>query len=133
MDTGKEDKHEAIDYGFVEMPSVEGHRRFILGSLIDRYSASRDSDAYVAILHRNDSEHYIMGIYDDLREALQTRYIANSILIGAQQLQGNHMSVHHISGPSIEDKIFDPKTNSIKALDPKNKSVKETEQKPTEE
>jgi hypothetical protein len=124
MDQGTENSHEALDYGFVEMPGVEGHRRFILGSLMDRYGASRDNDAYVLILHRNDCEHYIMGIYDDLREALQTRFVSNSILIGAQQFkQGNHMGVHHISGPSIENRVFDPKTNSITEIG----------QKPTEE
>ena len=114
MDEGREDTHEALDYGFVEMPGVEGHRRFILGSLVDRYQASRDGDAYIIILHRNDAEHYIMGVYDELREALQTRYVANSILIGANQFaQGNHMGVHHISGHPIEDKMFDPKTNTV--------------------
>lgn len=118
MDEGREDTHEALDYGFVEMPSVEGHRRFILGSLIDRYSANRDSDAYVLILHHNDCEHYMMGVYDDLREALQTRYVANSILIGANQFaQGNHMGVHHISGDLVQNKIFDPKTNTVKQLE----------------
>lgn len=124
MDEGREDTHIAQDYGFVEMPGVEGHRRFILTSLLDRYSASRDQDAYVIILHRNDCEHYIMGVYDDIREALQTRFITNSILIGANQFaQGNHMGVHHISGPCIEDKVYDPKTNTVKQLEPKSEET----------
>lgn len=119
MDDRAEAPHEALDYGFVEMPGVEGHRRFILGSLVERYQASRDGDAYVIILHRNDAEHYIMGVYDELREALQTRYVANSILIGSNQFaQGNHMGVHHISGPPIQDKMFDPKTNTVIPFNP---------------
>ncbi len=122
MDEGKEPAHQALNYGFVEMPGVEGHHRFILITLLDRYIESRDKEAYVAILHRNDCEHYIMGIYDDLREALQTRFITNSILIGANQFaQGNHMGIHHISGPCIEDKVFDPKTNTIKQLESESK------------
>ena len=49
MDEGTEPTHEALDYGFVEMPGVEGHRRFILGSLVERYQAGRDQDAYVLV------------------------------------------------------------------------------------
>jgi hypothetical protein len=120
MDEGTEPTHAAVDYGFTEMPGVKGHRRFILTTLLDRYGESRDKEVWVAIVHRNDVEHYIMGIYDDLREALQTRFVANSILVGSNQFaQANFMMVHHISGPAIEDKMFDPKTNTV--LDVKKK------------
>jgi len=120
MDETRED-NVASEYGFFELPGADTtHRNFILESLVGRYHASRDKDAYIAIVHRNDVQHYIMGVYDDLREALQTRFVANSILCGSKQFgQANFMMVHHISGPAIEDKVFDPKTNSIKDFDPK--------------
>lgn len=106
--------HPAVSYGFTELPGTTGHRNFILTALLDRYTEQRDKEAYVIIMHRLDVEHYIMGVYDDLREACQTRFVCNSILLGANQLQQkNHMGVHHISGPSIEDQVFDPKTNTI--------------------
>ncbi len=120
MDEGSENTHLANDYGFAEIPGVEGHRSFILGALQDRYAQQRDKDAYVIIMHRHDTEHYIMGVYDNLREACQTRFVCNSILLGANQFQQkNHMAVHHISGPCIEDQVFDPKTNTVVSLDPK--------------
>lgn len=121
MGAGTENTHPSVDYGFIELPSVgDGHRTFILSALRDRYIEQRDKEAYVIIMHRHDTEHYVMGVYDDLREACQTRFVCNSILMGARQLeQKNHMGVHHIAGPAIEDKIFDPKTNSVVPLNPK--------------
>ncbi len=114
MGEGTENTHLSLKYGFAEMPGTEGHRNFILTALRDRWVEYRDKDAYVIIMHRHDTEHYIMGVYDTLREACQTRFVCNSILIGANQLQQkNHMGVHHISGPCIEDKIFDPATNTV--------------------
>ncbi len=113
MDQGTENTHLASKYGFAEMPGTSGHRNFILTALQDRYIEYRDKDAYVIIMHR-DIEHYIMGVYDTLREACQTRFVCNSILFGANQFQQkNHMGVHHISGPCVEDKVFDPKTDTV--------------------
>lgn len=124
MDEGREDTENiqpiAAEYGFIELPAVEGHRTFILEQLQERYIEGRDKDdVYILILHRNDIEHYIMGVYDDLREALQTRFVSNSILSGGGQFkQGNFMMVHKIAGPTIEDMIFDAKTDSVKPFDP---------------
>ncbi len=102
-------------YGFIELPAVDEHRNFILELLRDRYVENRDKDMYITIVHRHGNEHYIMGIYDSLREALQTRFVANSLLHGGSSFSpDNFMMVHHISGPTIEDKVFDPKTNTVK-------------------
>ena len=123
MDTAPEHTHLAANYGFIELPAVDGHRNFILEQLKDRYLESRDKEAFIIILHRNDTEHFIMGVYDDLREALQTRFVSNSILGGGEQFsQGNFMMTHHISGPPIEDKIFDAVNNSIKDFNVKPKT-----------
>ena len=105
-------------YGFIELPAVDEHRNFILELLQDRYVENRDKDAYIAIIHRHGNEHYIMGVYETLREALQTRFVANSILHGATQFSpDNFMMVHHISGPTVQDKAFDPITNTVKDVE----------------
>jgi len=101
------------EYGFTELPTVvEGHRTFVLTDLIKRY-AERDGN-YVIILHRINTEHFIMGVYEELREALQTRYVANLILHGGHKFDDMHfVQVHNISGSVIEDKIYNAKTNEV--------------------
>jgi len=113
MGQGTEHTHQAVSYGFTELPGTTDHRNFILTALLDRYTEQRDKEAYVIIMHRLGIEHYIMGVYDTLREACQTRFVSNSLLLGANQLQQNHIRVHPISGPSTEDRVFDPKTNTV--------------------
>lgn len=109
----------AAEYGFTELPTVADHRNFILDVLRDRYIEARDKkDAYVAIVHRNSTEHYIVGVYDDLREALQTRFVANSILSGGNKFGPTFMMIHHVKGDVIGDKIYDAKTNTVMDFDP---------------
>lgn len=115
MDPGKADN--VAEYGFQELPTVvDGHRTFVLVDLLKRY-ADREGK-YVIILHRNQTEHYIMGVYDELREALQTRYVANLILHGGHKFDGMHfVQVHEISGPVVSEQIYDAVTDTIKKFE----------------
>lgn len=118
MDKGTEDSEPLVaQYGFVELPTiVEGHRTFILQDLAERY-INREGQ-YVLILHRIKTEHFIMGVYDDLREALQTRYVANLILYGGHKFDGMHfVQVHDINGPVVDDMVYDAKNNVVKRLE----------------
>ena len=116
MEQGKEDLEnvDAGQYGFVRLPSVvDGHQTFILEALVHRYVERMGK--YVLIFHRMQNEHYILGVYDDLREALQTRYVTNFVLFGGHKFDNNHfMEVHDIEGPVVYDKAYDPAANEVK-------------------
>jgi len=110
------------ELGFVELPCVvEGHRNFIVNDLMDRYLAGRDSeeDVYVAILHKKNNEHYILGIYTSMREALQTRYVTNIILNGGGKFSEAHfVQAHYIAGPVVDNMVFDAKQDDVKPFNP---------------
>ena len=120
MEQGTEDSQpvDVGQYGFVHLPSVvDGHQTFILEALVHRYVERMGK--YVVILHRMQNEHYILGVYNDLREALQTRYVTNLILFGGHKFDDNHfMQVHDIEGPVIDNKVYDPAADAVKDFEP---------------
>jgi len=106
-------------YGFLEMPSVvEGQRTFIVRDLAERY-ANREKGKYVLLLHRVKKEHFILGMYDDLKEVLQARHITNLVLNGGHKFNENMFIMAHYadSGLPIEDKFYDVKTGQVKQFE----------------
>lgn len=122
-------KSLAQEYGFLELPTADPENRlFIASGLAERYS-KREHD-YVLILHRVRKEHFILGLYDDLKEALQTRYVVNMVLNGGGKFSEAFVAmVHHTKGDPVADKFYDPVTDTAKIYEePQEDGDQESEQ-----
>ena len=103
------------EYGFLELPTTDpDNRLFIASGLAERYSERKHK--YVLILHRLRKEHFIIGVYgeDDLKSALQTRYVTNIVLNGGNKFSEAFVAmVHDDKGNPIGDQYYDPKTDTV--------------------
>jgi hypothetical protein len=101
-------------YGFLELPNTDPENRlFVSSGLAERYSERKHN--YVLILHRLRKEHFIIGLYTDLKEALQTRYVINLVLNGGGKFSEAFVAmVHETKGAPVDDKFYDPKTDAVK-------------------
>lgn len=102
------------EYGFLELPTTDTtNRLFIASGLAERYS-KREHD-YLLILHRVRKEHFILGLYNDLKAALQTRYVVNMVLNGGGKFSEAYIAmVHHTKGDPVDNKFYDAKTDTVK-------------------
>ena len=125
MDDGTGDLNQFAplvkEFGFLELPVTDpDNRLFIASGLAERYSERKHK--YVLIMHRLRKEHFIIGVYgeDDLKAALQTRYVTNLVLNGGAKFSEAFVAmVHDDRGNPIGDQYYDPKTDTIKQFEEK--------------
>lgn len=99
-------------YRFLEEP-IKGEYNYILSFLYDRYILNKHT--YVLVLHLNQHNHYICGLFDDMRECLIARTYANIALKDINDDQ--YFQAHRNNGVVLTDIIYDIKTNLIKEVE----------------
>jgi len=93
----------------VEHPAP-GHTNHVMKQLVDRYKAKEFK--YILILHSSDTEHYVMGLFNDLRSCLIGRFYGNTTL-GRNMKQSQFFQAHYAHGPVI-DLIYDIENDAVR-------------------
>jgi len=86
-----------------------GHRNLALKIIADRYV--REEFKYVLILHLDNKDHCITGLFNSVRECLMARYYANSGL-GPNFGDDKFFQAHQKDGSVIEV-TYDANTDTI--------------------
>lgn len=103
---------------FYEIPHQDvAHRTFILKDLVQRYeSYELKKSGYVLIYHFERELHFVIGLYDNVREVLIARHAANMMLMPLKD--GEFVQAHLHDGPGVVGLVYDPITDNIKDFVP---------------
>tara|TARA_R110002096_G_scaffold390110_1_gene584575 strand:+ start:360 stop:695 length:336 start_codon:yes stop_codon:yes gene_type:complete len=109
----------SVNKDWAELPCpAPGHRNFIHKDLAKKYD--KQDGKYVLVMHvENKGDHFIVGIFDSLRDSLMARCYGNlGVTMGSKQKLDTNCfyQVHEFDGTIIDDMIYSAESNSIREV-----------------
>ena len=109
----------SVNKDWAELPRpAPGHRNFIHKDLAKKYD--KQDGKYVLVMHvESEHHHFIVGIFDSLKDSLMARCYGNLgvTMASKQKLDVDcFYQVHEFNGTIIDDMIYSAESNSIREV-----------------
>jgi len=108
----------SVNKDWVEIPCpMPGHRNFVHKDLAEKHG--KEDGKYVLLMHVEDkNHHFIVGIFNSLKESLMARCYGNLGVTMAQHTLDTSCfyQVHKFDGTIIDGMIYDAGNNAIREV-----------------